>query len=341
MKLRPAEAILVLGSVALALVIAEGAVRLLGLAEARPSGYAPVNTKRRGMAPTNARGYRDDERALEKRPGVRRLLSFGDSFAWGAGIEWDDTYAQRLARSLPRRRREAWEVIQLALPGMTTVDQASQLHEEGLAYAPDVVLLGYVLNDSEDSEAAEARRARDWADEKREKRAPRLLDGSALFRLVSGRLHATAENRRRIAGYRSMYLPEAPGWVAGQKALKLMGNLCTERGIPFVVAIFPLFGQPLDRSYPFAEIHAQVSQAAAAAGAKVVDLLPAYAGVRFDLLVVDGAADEHPNEIAHRIAADVLRKALDDVVPSPASSPAALAAPAPTTPLPPSTRPPG
>ena len=73
-------------------------------------------------------------------------------------------------------------MVQLALPGMNTVDEASQLHEEGLAYDPDLVVVGYVLNDSEDSEAAEARRARDWAEEKREKREPRLLDHSALFR---------------------------------------------------------------------------------------------------------------------------------------------------------------
>jgi hypothetical protein len=84
-----------------------------------------------------------------------------------------------------------------------------------------------------------------------------------------------------------------------------------------VVAIFPLFGQPLDASYPFAEIHAQVAQAAAAGGARVVDLLPAYRGLRFELLVVDGAADEHPNEIAHRIAAGVILKAIEDVLPPP------------------------
>lgn len=329
MRPRRAEILLLLGSLVCVLLAAEGALRLLGLAEPGASGYAPVNTKRRGMAPTNSRGYRDDERVLEKRPGTKRLVSLGDSFAWGAGIEWDDTYAQRLARILPRRRREPWEVVQLALPGMSTVDQASQLHEEGLAYAPDVVLLGYVLNDSEDPEAAEARRARDWAEEKREKREPRLLDGSALFRVVSSRIYATAENHRRLAGYRSMYRPQAPGWVAGQKALKLMGSLCTERGVPLVVAIFPLFGQPLDRSYPFAAIHAQVAQAASAAGAKVVDLYPAYARLRWELLVVDGAADEHPNEIAHRIAADVLRKALDDVVTAPAKTAPTLSPPLP------------
>ena len=317
MSLRRAELALLLGSVLVFLVVAEGAVRLLGMADAHPSGYAPVNTKRRGMAPTNSRGYRDLERPVAKPSGVKRILSLGDSFAWGAGIEFDDTYARRLERLLERRRGEAFEVVQLALPGMNTVDQASQLHEEGLAYAPDLVLVGYVLNDSEDTEAAEARRARDWAEEKREKREPRFLDRLALFRVVSTRLWATAENRRRIAGYRAMYRADAPGWVAGQKALKLMGSLSTEKGIPLVVAIFPLFGQPLDEGYPFTEIHAQVAQAAAAAGARVVDLLPAYRGMRFDLLLVDGAADEHPNEIAHRIAAGTILRAVEDVLPAP------------------------
>jgi hypothetical protein len=312
---RRAEFALLLFSILLFLAGAEGVVRLLGLAEPRPSGYAPVNTRRRGMAPTNSRGYRDNERAVAKPPGVKRLLSLGDSFAWGAGIEFDDTYGQRLERHLGPRRHETWEVVQLALPGMNTVDEASQLYEEGLAYDPDLVVVGYVLNDSEDTEAAEARRAREWAEEKREKREPRFLERSALFRLVGSRPYATVENRRRIAGYRSMYATSAPGWVAGRKALKLMGSLCTEKGIPLVVVIFPLFANPLDAGYPFTEIHARVSEAASAAGARVVDLRPAYEGLRWDLLVVDGAEDEHPNEIAHRIAADVILKALDDVIP--------------------------
>ena len=47
----------------------------------------------------------------------------------------------------------------------------------------------------------------------------------------------------------------------------------------------------------------------------MVDLLPAYRGLRWDVLVVNGADDEHPNEIAHRIAAGVILRALDDVVP--------------------------
>ena len=320
-RTRRAELLLLAGSVLVFLLVAEAAVRLLGAGRPQPTGYAPVNTNRRAMRPQNAHGYRDRERATAKPEGVHRVVSLGDSFAWGASIEFEDAYPQRLERGLTRRRGEPWEVVSLALPGMNTVDQAAQLADEGLAYGPDVVVLGFVLNDSEDTQAAETRRAEDWL-RAREAR-PGLLDRSALFRLVAGRVRATMENRRRISGYRSMYAADAPGWVGSRDALSRMGALCRERGVPFVVAIFPLFGNPLDESYPFADVHRTIAQAAAAAGARVVDLLPVYRGLRWDLLVVDGVDDEHPNEIAHRIAAQALLKALDDVIPSTAAARAA------------------
>jgi hypothetical protein len=316
---RRAEWILLLGSVLFVLLFAEAAVRIAGAGGPRATGYAPVNTNRRAARPVNARGYRDLPRAIPKPAGVRRVLSLGDSFAWGASVEFEDAYPQRLERALRRRRKEAWEVVNLAMPGMATIDHGAQLASEGEAYGPDVVLLGYVLNDSEDENAAEARRAIDWAQPRHP--APRLIDRSALLRMVRTRLWATAENRRRIAGYRSMYDDDAPGWIAARQALKSMGAWCRQRGVPFVVVIFPLFGNPLDESYPFTEVHAKVAHAAAEAGARVVDLLPAYRGLRWDVLVVDGADDEHPNEIAHRIAAGTILHALDDVVPFPGQSP--------------------
>ena len=236
-------------------------------------------------------------------------------------MEFEDAWPQRLERGLARQRGEPWEVVNLSRPGMNTVEQVEQLATEGLAYDPDVVVLGYCLNDSEDDAAAEVRRARDWEDQARDRRARgrRLVDRSALYRLVSERLRALRENRMRIAAYRSQYAPDYSGWIAGQRALRRMSDLCKERKIPLVVAIFPLFGNPMDDRYPFAEIHAKVSEAATEAGAKVVDLLPAYRGLRWELLVVDGVDDEHPNEIAHRIAAGVILHALDNVVPGPPS----------------------
>jgi hypothetical protein len=292
---------------------------VLGLADERPTGYAPVNTRRRDRRPTNSLGYRDVERALAKPAGVRRVVSLGDSFAWGVGIEHDDTYARRVERVLNRRPGERWEIVQLARPGMGTVEEAEQLAAEGIAYGPDAVVLGFVLNDSEDENAAEERRARDWEETRRERQerrtGGRLLDRSALWRFVAGRLEATVQNRRRLAAYRSQFLPAYPGWVACRGALGRMGALCRERNVPFVVMIFPLFADPLDERYPFADIHALVAQAAREAGAVVIDLLPAFRGLRSSLLVVDGANDEHPNEIAHRIAAQELLRTLDRLFP--------------------------
>ncbi|HSB61401.1 MAG TPA: SGNH/GDSL hydrolase family protein, partial [Vicinamibacteria bacterium] len=238
------------------------------------------------------------------------------SFTWGASVLFDDTYVRRVERGLTARG-EDWEAVNLAEPGHNTVLEAARLASEGFAYSPDVVVLGYVLNDSEDENAAEARRAADWLADRRQPPGGGhgLLERSALYRLVRGRVRATLENRRRIDGFLSMYAPDYPGWVAAQTALKAMGGMCRERGVPFVVVVFPLFGNPLDAGYPFADVHARVSRVAAEAGARVVDLLPYYRGLRWELLVVDGADDEHPNEIAHRIAAQALLKALDDVVP--------------------------
>ena len=313
---RRGEVLLLAGAILFFLVSAEVAVRIVGAHRPRPTGYAPVDTNRRFARPVNARGHRDLPRAVPKPPGVRRVLSLGDSFAWGASVEFEDAYPQRLERALTRRRGETWEVVNLAMPGMATVDHAAQLEKEGEAYGPDVVLVGYVLNDSQDAKAAEAQRAEDWV-----KNPPPSPGRSALLGMVRTRLWATAENRRRVAGYLSMYEDKAPGWIATRQALKSMGAWCRQRGVPFVVAIFPLLGNRLDDGYPFTEVHAKVAQAAAEAGARVVDLLPAYRGLRWEGLVVNGAEDEHPNEIAHRIAAGVILRALDDVVPFEKSPP--------------------
>jgi len=313
---RRAEIALLLAGLAVALGLAEAAVRLVAPRE-RTSGYGPVRTDRRDRRPVNSQGYRDLERARPKPEGVRRAVCIGDSFTWGVSVLFDDAWPQRVERLLARERGERWEAVNLGEPGLNAVQEASRLASEGFGYGPDVVVVAYVLNDSEDETAAEARRAADWVDEQRRGPSVSLLDRSALVRLVRTRVRATLENRRRIDGFRSMYADDYAGWVAARKALRTMGGLCRERGVPLVVAVFPLFGNPLDERYPFADVHAKVAQAAAEAGAKVVDLLPLYRGLDWRLLVVDGADDEHPNEIAHRIAAQAIARAVDEVVPRP------------------------
>jgi lysophospholipase L1-like esterase len=303
---------LLAGSVLLTLLAMELALRAAAPDVPRPTGYSPVNTDLRFGRPRNARGYRDVERALEKPPDTRRLVVLGDSFAWGAGIEYEDTWAQRLERGLARRHGERWEAVNLALPGLSASDYAAQLPAEALPYAPDVVVLGWVLNDAETKDQM---KARERAHREAEAGRASQLEASALLRFVRGRLLATRAARERVEYHRALYRDADPGWQEARRSLRTIGGLLRERGVPWLVAIFPLFGNPLDDRYPFADVHARVAQAAAESGARVVDLLPAYRGLRHELLVVDGERDEHPNEIAHRIAASVLLRALDDVLP--------------------------
>jgi lysophospholipase L1-like esterase len=314
---RRGEIALLAASVAGFLVLAEGVARLQGLGDPPPTGYAPVITPVPTATPQNSRGYRDRERTLAKPRGTRRVLCLGDSFAWGSGVHFDDALPQRLERGLNEPRGgSVWEVVNLARPGMNTVDEAPQLVNEGLAYDPDIVVLAYCLNDSEDAREREARAKaqaeRRLARKKEGPRPPAFFDRFAFYRFLNRRLSATVENRRRIQGYKAGYAADAPGWVAGQEALRDMARRCRDQRVPFVVTIFPLFGNPLDERYPFTEIHAKVAAAGSAAGAIVVDLLPAYRGLRWELLVVNGPLDEHPNEIAHRIAADTLLEALEE-----------------------------
>lgn len=327
---RRGEWLLLLGSVVLSLAAAECAVRVLAPGSA-PSGYAPIRMGGPNGGPFNSAGHRDRERSRDKPPGVWRVVSLGDSFAWGWGVLLDDTYPQRVERMLSHRRlqRERWEVVSLAGPGLNSVQEAARLSSEGFAYCPDVVVLGYVLNDSEDANAPEVRRAADWLQPSAGPAWWQPWQRSAAYRLVAGRVHATWENRRRIEDRRATYARDYPGWVEGRRALGSMAAMCHARGVPLLVLIFPDFGGPLDERYPFAALHREVAAVAKAAGAQVLDLLPFYRRLNWELLTVDGTRDAHPNEIAHRVAALALFDALRELLPAPGErEPRSCAAPA-------------
>ena len=309
---RAAEGLLLTFGVILGFVVIEGVTRAhLRLLPAK-QGYSPVRG-RRSREPRNSAGYRDIEHPSQKPPGTRRALFVGDSFTYGAGIEFDDTYAKRTERGLSTARSERWESIVLAVPGIDTEQEEAILENEGFAYSPDLVVLGYVLTDAEDPGAAEQRRARDWSEAEAEKKSLPFWRRSALLSLVADRLYATRENRARIENHLALYRDGAPGFAAVRKSIDVMAAQCRQRNIPFVVVLFPLFANPLDDRYPFAAVHQKVATVARSAGATVVDLLPYYRGMDWHLLVVEGALDEHPNELAHRIAAQALLAALEAV----------------------------
>jgi len=96
----------------------------------------------------NSRGYRGREYPWD-RPAGFRILGLGDSFAFGFGVEEDDTYLARLERALASGHVE---VINAGLAGMGPDNEAALLAADGGALRPDLVLLGlFVGNDLADA----------------------------------------------------------------------------------------------------------------------------------------------------------------------------------------------
>jgi hypothetical protein len=149
-------------SLALALGVLEGGLRLLGLGPPetinRPDetlGWAkrPDARVRRKTAEydveliTNELGLRDDPMASPEKPqGVFRVVCLGDSFTLGYTVSRDDLFVDLLERRWGAEGRRV-DVVNAGTEGYSTDQEAAWLLENGEAFAPDLVLLFPYDND--------------------------------------------------------------------------------------------------------------------------------------------------------------------------------------------------
>jgi lysophospholipase L1-like esterase len=88
----------------------------------------------------------------EKPQGERRLLCLGDSFAFGLWADEQETLGGHLVRlanaaEAERGSGERWRALELGVPGYDSGQQLAALEQDGLALAPDVVVLYFNTND--------------------------------------------------------------------------------------------------------------------------------------------------------------------------------------------------
>ncbi|MBK8011819.1 MAG: hypothetical protein IPK13_10750 [Deltaproteobacteria bacterium] len=100
---------------------------------------------------TNAQGFRDThDYARDKPKGVLRVLVLGDSHTQGFEVRQDRTYAEIIERSLAQHGMKA-EVLNTGVSGFSNAEELAFFENEGLKYAPDVVVVGFFANDFEDN----------------------------------------------------------------------------------------------------------------------------------------------------------------------------------------------
>lgn len=98
-----------------------------------------------GLPPvtTNAQGWRSlRDYTYGRRPGLTRIVALGDSFTFGERARDEDVWTVLLEQQLDRT-----EVLNLAVHGYGTDQQLRVLEEEGVKYHPDVVIVGFFVED--------------------------------------------------------------------------------------------------------------------------------------------------------------------------------------------------
>lgn len=287
-----------------------------------PRGYfGPGNTVRHT---TNAEGFRG-RNLTGKLPGVVRIAFLGDSVTFGEGVKDDDVFAQVAPRLLTERhRREGlfFEGLNFGVGGYNTRQEVDLLKSAVLATDPDVIVLVYTPNDAEpellvyDTRSKENRRRdREGAipEGVSESRPPSAwIYRSRLARMLWKFVRQRERAARTMSFYSALYGDDREGWRVTQESLREFAGVCRQHRITCMVATFPLLYR-LDERHPFRSIHEEVRAAVGVtegAGLAFVDLLPAFLS-RDDRALWVHPTDQHPNEIAHRIAAEALVPAIE------------------------------
>jgi lysophospholipase L1-like esterase len=165
---------LITASLLVCLLVIEGGLRLFwsGYYFKNPGGYArpsatlgwenkPSATVDYGepefstVVRHNSLGFRSPEIPPEKPEGVCRIVVLGDSFAYGVGVENEETFSARIEELDPRL-----QVINTGVNGYGTAQQLLTLAEKGLRFEPDLVIVAFFWNDVANSYKREVVRFR-------------------------------------------------------------------------------------------------------------------------------------------------------------------------------------
>lgn len=254
----------------------------------------------------NSMGFRDREFSRLPPEGVVRIAVVGDSFVFGEGVQVDGSLPVQIDQRLGPR----YELLNLGQVGLSTEQEMVQVYGAVENLDAHRVLLVYLINDIGQTRTLSAQQDyindliifRDAHLARREAGAwykghLRLLD------FIGSRLQMRKVEQETIAWYRDCYDPSKNS----NHLLQTEGYFYELSVLPrcqVAVVIYPLL-EGFESEYPFAAIHQRIRDMATKAGLPVLDLAPAFKGLKTSGLWVH-AADHHPNRRAHGIASKAI-----------------------------------
>ncbi len=254
----------------------------------------------------NSEGFRDYDFNVSKNPGTFRIAVLGDSFTYGWGINnVNDTYPKVLEMKLNSIGTKRYEVLNLGIPGYNTPEELDTLKKKVAAYNPDLIILGYVLNDFIDADKNVTVKYLQlpyvgfW-----------LRNVLYSYYFIETRANKLIEN----LGYKQNYEDSLVTRYSSEKDIAYNSGLFREfsdetrkKNLSTVIVLFPMIYNFED--YPFEKANEFVRNISDTYGFEMVDLLDAYKAYPENELVIN-KYDSHPNELAQRIAADQIYASL-------------------------------
>lgn len=238
----------------------------------------------------NGKGLRGPELDYDRSEGMLRVLYLGDSVTFGYCIENPlETYPYLAGPLLEANLGRPVETINAGVGGYSPWQEFLYLEREGIRYRPDLVLVGFVLNDLTEKiqlvrfggtgegfqlEHTFKGRFDRWAD-----RVALLHFGNRLY----ARLRFGSDIQQKAAEIELMNVktlvdqPERPeyvqAWNETLKSLESLFEFCDRRNLPAALVIFPYRFQ-YDDPEKFAGPQERLMRFASERGIPALDLMP-------------------------------------------------------------------
>ncbi len=261
----------------------------------------------------NQFNYRDTEHEINKPPNVFRIFVLGDSQTVGHGIDdLEDTWPKRLETllnaDLPKKR---FEVINSAYQGWNTDTQLYELFENGFLFNPDLVLLGFYLNDAPSPAHFHCpHHDKDFLWLARQY-VP-FGEQSKLFSFINFRINRLQETLKFKPTFpECLNLKyESRGWDMEKVFLDTMVKGVRLKGSHFMTTIIPVFFR-LGEDYPFKNIHSKITDWFQKNKTPVLDLWKEGFYNRNASKLIISPRDRHLNKEAAKIIAETIYKKLE------------------------------
>jgi lysophospholipase L1-like esterase len=292
----------------------------------------------------NAFGLRDMEYNMEKREGTYRIIVLGDSITFGNTMSLDDIYTEQLEGLYAEKNKQV-EVINLGMTGYDTLAEVSALEHKGMRFDPDMVIIGYCVNDIAISgNIAEIIRAEKYSSPLYRARVVQFIGGKiARLREIMKikKINTEEEFMKRYGEQMSdisndnelnvmiddlsslmTEMGDDDNYLAGlytskahlrklRYSFERLRHLRDTHGFDVVVMIISYLNEDELSKKKYQIIYNIIAHEAGREGFDVLNTYNVFSSTGFDNLLRADNDAIHPNELGHKLMADLLYQHID------------------------------